>query len=550
MFYRIILTIIFVFNVILRVGWLENQPSSMNFDEAALGYNAYSLLKTSRDEYGNFMPLSLRSFNDFKPALYAYLSIPVIKILGLNQTSTRLVSALAGVVALIPLFWFIRYFVKQKWLAIFFWFIISLEPWRLHYSRTAFESNLSACFFAWGAWYLFESIIAKKIPVKKLLMSIVSMVLAIYSYHGARLAVPILIFLTIIDPIEWFIVKRFNLTKKIFWSTGLTIVIVGILSLPIFLENGNLILTRLKQENLIARYSPFAPTELIESMKFDVARLAASGYYFGSMVSGRLLSSFSPVNLTSRIYHWVKGSDQYIPQFGLLGWLEGILLVIGIVVILRELDYKKYRFLVYWIVAGSAPAAMTWTWFHPLRALNIMPALEMVAIIGSITIFYKSIYKWVGVFVAGLWVLQIIFVINNELGYSNVEIHGEYQPGGFKEGIPLLEKLQKNYDQILIDSPHAQSYIFFLFYQAYPPEEIQKYASIRPQPGIGGDLSFDFDKYIFTKYDWPNQKDYKKTLWWVIGEVKESEIYRETGTNIYRIGNAVRDHEATIITKD
>ena len=52
---------------------------------------------TGKDEYGNFLPLNLKSFGDYKPALYAYLEIPFIAILGLNELSVRLPSVLAGV---------------------------------------------------------------------------------------------------------------------------------------------------------------------------------------------------------------------------------------------------------------------------------------------------------------------------------------------------------------------------------------------------------------------------------------------------------------------
>ena len=35
------------------------------WDEAALGYNAYSILKTGRDEYGQYFPLIFKSFGDY-----------------------------------------------------------------------------------------------------------------------------------------------------------------------------------------------------------------------------------------------------------------------------------------------------------------------------------------------------------------------------------------------------------------------------------------------------------------------------------------------------
>ena len=128
--------------------------------------------------------------------------------------------------------------------------------------------------------------------------------------------------------------------------------------------------------------------------------------------------------------------------------------------------------------------------------------------------------------------------------------HGEYQPGGFKEGVSTLAKLQNNYEQIIIDSPHAQSYIFFLFYQSFDPKIVQSYADKRPAPGVEGNLNFDFWKYKFEKFDWPRQQNMSNTLFWVTSEVNKDEIKRVSGADLIWIPNAVREKATTIITKE
>src|SRR5476651_2143259 len=84
---------------LLRFWQLGSVPASPDWDEAALGYNAYSILKTGRDEYGTWFPVSLRSFDDYKPPLYVYLTIPSVAIFGLNVWSTRLPAVIAGLLA-------------------------------------------------------------------------------------------------------------------------------------------------------------------------------------------------------------------------------------------------------------------------------------------------------------------------------------------------------------------------------------------------------------------------------------------------------------------
>ena len=76
-----ILVAILILAAVLRLYRLADFPAGLNADEAALGYNAYSLLLTGKDEHGHSWPVNLESFGDFKPAGYAYLLIPFIKVL-------------------------------------------------------------------------------------------------------------------------------------------------------------------------------------------------------------------------------------------------------------------------------------------------------------------------------------------------------------------------------------------------------------------------------------------------------------------------------------
>src|SRR3990167_3849031 len=95
---------IIIIAAVLRFWDLGVVPASPDWDEVALGYNAYSIMQTGRDEYGEFLPIVLRSFDDYKPALYTYLSIPTISILGMNVVAVRLPSAIFGVLMVLGVF--------------------------------------------------------------------------------------------------------------------------------------------------------------------------------------------------------------------------------------------------------------------------------------------------------------------------------------------------------------------------------------------------------------------------------------------------------------
>jgi len=98
----------FLLAFILRFNSLSSNPPSLDWDEASIGYNAYSILKSGRDEYGSFLPLEIRSFGDYKPALYVYFAIPFVAIFGLSELAVRLPSAIFGTLAVIATYFLVK----------------------------------------------------------------------------------------------------------------------------------------------------------------------------------------------------------------------------------------------------------------------------------------------------------------------------------------------------------------------------------------------------------------------------------------------------------
>ncbi|MDO9028471.1 MAG: 4-amino-4-deoxy-L-arabinose transferase, partial [Candidatus Roizmanbacteria bacterium] len=70
------LFILIIFSLGLRVYKLGSIPSGILPDEASFGYNAYSVLKTGKDEHGVSYPLTFKAFGDQKLPAYVYSLIP------------------------------------------------------------------------------------------------------------------------------------------------------------------------------------------------------------------------------------------------------------------------------------------------------------------------------------------------------------------------------------------------------------------------------------------------------------------------------------------
>lgn len=539
----------------VRVIGLDISPQSIGYDEASLGYNAYSILLTGKDEYGMRLPLSLRSYNDFKPALYAYLEIPFIKVFGLNQSSVRLPSAVLGTISLIFLFLILKRVTNKSIPALIgVLILISFLPWRLHFSRVAFEANISMAFFTGIVWCLMN--FNKNFIYK--LGTIAFSTLAIYSYHSARIAVPAFLFLTIIDPFSFkpkvFLKNPIAFTKRL-WP----LLLVLLLYLPLFFEfKASLILTRFGQTNVFNHFYPFTPQELILTKNIWLNPLANPIYYILGMLTGHIASYLSPQNLALLIYPGVIKSAQAIGSTGMIGFVGGILFIVGLVTNFREIVLnKEKRIVAYWILAGIVPAAVTWEWFYPLRSLNIYPAIDLIIGLGLITIC-DHLTKYKNKALAFLWAIVLITIVVatsfynliSEYNYGAWETRGEFQPGGFKESANLLNTLKDKYPVIYINSSQAQSYEIFWFYLKYPPANIQNLSNRRNTPGIEGPPTIDFDNFVYKKLDWPNDKYKNNFVFWTDSEVKEKEINETKGAKLYKIFGPTGNWTASVITKD
>src|SRR3989344_4192877 len=185
--------IILLIAVSLRFYQISNLPPSLNWDEVSIGYNAYSILKTARDEWGHFLPLSFRAFGDYKLPLYIYLDVPFVAILGLNEIAVRFPSLLSGIGVVLLVFLILKELTKSIHLSLWGMFISAILPWLVIFSRIALEANL-ALFMATASFYLFLLAHRKK---SLLLYSAILLGLSAFSYNSSRILILPFLFLIV-----------------------------------------------------------------------------------------------------------------------------------------------------------------------------------------------------------------------------------------------------------------------------------------------------------------------------------------------------------------
>jgi 4-amino-4-deoxy-L-arabinose transferase-like glycosyltransferase len=133
----------------LRLVALSAAPPALLPDEASNGYDAYCLLETGKDRWGAFLPLHLEAFGrgDYRPALYAYLTVPFVGLLGPEHLdlAVRLPAAIWGV-ATIACFYALIARVGDRRTALWAALFLALSPWHLRISRFGHESALTPGF--------------------------------------------------------------------------------------------------------------------------------------------------------------------------------------------------------------------------------------------------------------------------------------------------------------------------------------------------------------------------------------------------------------------
>src|SRR3990167_5517173 len=107
-FVKVWLSFVIVLAFFLRFYKITQIPPSLNWDEVAIGYNAYSILKTGKDEWGQFLPVHFKSYGEYKLPAQIYASIPGIAVFGLNELGVRITPVVYGTLTVLLLYFLTR----------------------------------------------------------------------------------------------------------------------------------------------------------------------------------------------------------------------------------------------------------------------------------------------------------------------------------------------------------------------------------------------------------------------------------------------------------
>lgn len=185
---RLLLALIFIVAAALRLYALGRVPAGFFCDEASVGYNAYSILQTGRDEHGELLPLYFRAFGEYKNPVYIYAASASIAAFGLNEFATRLPAALFGL-ATIPVAFLLGRRLFDDHTGLLAAALLAIAPWHVHFSRIAFELIALPFFFGLGLWLCLEGFASKR--RLHYVLGGLCLAVSLYTYAVARLFVPV-----------------------------------------------------------------------------------------------------------------------------------------------------------------------------------------------------------------------------------------------------------------------------------------------------------------------------------------------------------------------
>lgn len=499
----ILLILITTAAFLIRLIRIVNFPPLL-WDEAALGYNSYSILRTLRDEYGQILPLIFKSFGDYKPGFYIYLAAPFIALFDLNELSVRLPSVIFG--SLTPLFLYLlitQISPKSRKLGLIAALITTFNPINIHYSRGAWETNILTFQLVIASYLFFKYINTTK--TKFLFFSSICFAISLYTYQSAKLITPLLILFLVVLNFR-FLVPRIKHTLIAF---ALPVIF---LSLPLIY--GLIFQSSASRIQVVNLFSYPRTTEELSVVKNESSPLSYKLFnnenvYFLRIFLNHYFNYFSPKFLVFQ-GDW-QNTRHADPYHGIILYPSLVFFLLGLIKLATSHPIKKLeKFFLFWLLAAPIPAALTRDLVQATRALSL--SIPLIYFIASGISFTHNLIKSKILFTAIIGIYILSFVYYSELYHFHLgrKIPSEWL-FGYKQAMEYTIQNQHKFDNIYISDFYGQPYIYYLFYSKYSPSQYQKYAFLKQDTLDTGKIE-NISNVHFGSFDFKGQKNQPKSL--------------------------------------
>ena len=465
-----LLVVMLAIGAAVRCIGLGTIPPGLTDDEADKGYDAYSLLKTGKDQWGVSWPLvAFKGFGDYRTPLSTYLALPTVKLFGLTPVAVRLPSILFGTLSILAVYLLVvelfRGYKRANMLAMFSALLLTLSPWHIGMSRMAMEVVVSVFLVTMGMYvFLAGRRHRYLVPIAGFVFA-----LSVYAYPANIVFVPMVIALIVC-------VFRDSYIKEQLPLTFLAVVLFFSVALPVVIA-GNTAAVRVGQVNLtndsgIVDLTNEKRGACLQQVPGFMCRAIFNKYYaFIEKFVDNYIHHFS-INLLS-----IDGTPtQYsiLPQRGLLYIIELPFLLLGVYIAFRTKS-KPGIFITLVLLASAIPDSITSDGQYG-RFFISLPAWQILMSLGLMQLISFGRKKVIMLLIVGLLygaeVTHFAFEYTTYFPYR----YSRYSHYGYQELVADIERYTPRYDKILVSSSvnDAKQYIFYLFYTRYDPLKFQR----------------------------------------------------------------------------
>lgn len=503
----IFITIIFL-AAFFRFYQITVVPPHPSLDEVTIGYNAYSILKTGGDEYGTKFPILLRAYDDWRPALYVYLVIPVVKLFGLSVLAVRLPSVIMSVLDIIGIFYIARelliYLKKEKDKLFSFFpyissFLLAVSPWHVYISRLGHEANLAFFFFVFGLVFFFRFLNTNRNLFFYLF--ILFFALSFDSYQSTKIVIPLFSLL-----LSTIFIKKIWLKKKMLVFSF----IIGVaVVLPIIVES-------MSPQNLVR----FKATNIFQANPQIIAessRLILKDRMNNDKISKLLHNrrvGYSVLFVQAFASHlnpfWLFSNQNYepfkSPWLGLFYFFEIIFLISGLFYSIIYLPKKFIVLFLGWVIIAVLPGAITTGYPHAMRIYELLPLPQLIEAFGVIfllsLVFSKTKINPKYLIFSTFFLIGVVSIVQFSYSYFFLlpaKISNQFQYGVL-QAFKFVKERENKYDEIIVSNSGNlfESYMFYLFNSKLDPK---KYLYLGGTKSGGFAESHKIGKYVFGKVD-------------------------------------------------
>lgn len=491
---HVLIFAIIALSLFLRLFNIAHVPPSPSLDEVSIGWNAYSISLTGKDEFQTGFPTVLRAYDDFRPAAYVYLVMPFVRVFGLTASAVRLPSILLSVASVVLVYGIatrIRTLYRlSPYIGEIAAFLLAISPWHIYISRLGHEANLGLTLFMVGLFALVQFVTSKK--GSWLVSASGAFALSLWGYQSEKIVSPLFVLV--------FVLLYGSLLKKK-TSYVLAAVFIGVvLSIHPFMST--ISSEGLSRYRGTTAFSPYSDTMRAFTSRYVTAqknrdivgRIQNSKYAAYTVIfTQNYLSHFAPGWL-----FWGSSREAHkVPGMGLLYWWEAIALVFGLWSML-----KKERTVMSWLLLSGVfispiPAAITTQSPHAMRSFTALPFLVLIEAIGflyiaSLRFSYKRL---IAVIACGILATSLASFWKGYFIRFPIEQSDSFQ-FSTRPAFSYARAHESEYARISVSHQHAlyQSYMFYLFYSGYDP---RAYASLGGTISGGYDASHVIGKYSF-----------------------------------------------------